>query len=232
MTVDQSHGRNNISVMYLAGLTIQNVAIINMQEKATSVTSNLISQLAHVEILSPRPEETVRFLIDVLGLMESGRDGQSVYLRGWGEHFRHSLQVTAGDGPGLGHIGWRAYGASGLKAAVDRIEAAGAGLGWVDEGFGHGSAYRYCGPGGHLQEIFWEVERYEPPAEMRSIYPSRPERFVPRGVAARNIDHVTVASGRIMDDVAWYRDTLGHRFMEYTVGDEDPDFIVFAMTTT
>lgn len=192
---------------------------------------SLVSQLAHVEILSPKPEQSAEFFSNVLGLEESGRSGQSVYFRGWGEHFHHSLQVTEARQPGLGHIGWRSFGEAELEVAVRRIEASGRGEGWRDPETGHGRAYRYRGLGGHLQEIFWEVERFTPPPAMASSFPSRPQRFAPRGVAARNIDHVTVASGGVMADVAWYRDTLGHRFMEYTVSEDDPDFTVFAMTT-
>ena len=32
----------------------------------------------------------------MLGLEESGRDGGSVFLRGWGEHFHHSLELIEG----------------------------------------------------------------------------------------------------------------------------------------
>ena len=66
---------------------------------------------------------------------------------------------------------------------------------------------------------------------MESPFPNRPQRFVPRGVAARQIDHVTVATADPGSDAAWYRDTLGHRFMEYTVIPDRPDWVVFAMTT-
>jgi catechol 2,3-dioxygenase len=55
------------------------------------MTEKLLSQLAHVEILSPRPQDSVDFFTRVLGLQESGRDGRSVYLRGWSEFFHHSL---------------------------------------------------------------------------------------------------------------------------------------------
>lgn len=192
---------------------------------------NLVSQLAHVEIVSPKPEATARFCADVLGLEESGRHGQSVYFRGWGEHFHHSLKVTEGVLPGLGHIAWRSFGEAELEDAVRRIEATGRGEGWTNGDVGHGRAYRYRGPGGHLHEIFWDVERFVPSPAMAPTFPSRPQRYAPRGVAARNIDHVTVASQGVQADVAWYRDTLGHRFMEYTVSEEDPDFTVFAMTT-
>jgi catechol 2,3-dioxygenase len=66
---------------------------------------------------------------------------------------------------------------------------------------------------------------------MRSPYPNRPQRYAPRGAAARCIDHVTIATADPEGDTTWHRDTLGHRFMEYTVIPERPDFMVFVMTT-
>ena len=41
-----------------------------------------VAHLAHVELLTPKFEESQRFFIDVMGMIESGRDGDSVYLRG------------------------------------------------------------------------------------------------------------------------------------------------------
>jgi len=79
--------------------------------------------------------------------------------------------------------------------------------------------------------VFWDVERYTPPPGMESPFPNRAQRYVPRGVAARQIDHVTVATADPGADAEWYRDTLGHRFMEYTVIPDRPDFPVFCMTT-
>ena len=64
------------------------------------MSERLLSQLAHVEVLTPVPEESHRFYRDVVGLEESGREGQSVYLRGWGERFFHSLQLTEAASPG------------------------------------------------------------------------------------------------------------------------------------
>jgi catechol 2,3-dioxygenase len=195
------------------------------------MAERLLSQLAHVEILTPAPDASLRFFTEVLGLEESGRSGDSVYLRGWGEFFHHTLQLTAAERPGLGHVGWRADGPEQLERAVAKLEASGAGEGWHDDAVGHGPAFRYRSPGGHLHELFWEVERYVPPPELASPFPNRPQRYVPRGVAARCLDHVTVATIDPETDARWFRDTLGHRFMEYTVIPERPDFVVFAMTT-
>src|SRR5262249_15200721 len=154
------------------------------------------------------------------------RAGDSVYLRGWGDFFHHSLQLTAGDVPALGHIAWRSEGPEQLEAAVVRIEASGRGEGWYEGSVGHGPAYRYRSPGGHLHEVFWEVERYKAPPELASPFPNRPQRYVPRGAAVRCIDHVTVSTADPEGDAYWLRDTLGHRFMEYTVIPDRPDFVV------
>src|SRR5690242_11132046 len=123
-----------------------------------------ISQLAHVEIITPKLEESAAFWKDLVGMEESGRQDGSIYLRCWGEYFYSSLVLTEGDQPALGHIGWRAAGSEELDAAVQAIEAAGGGEGWHEGSLGHGRAYRFRGPGGHRHELFWEVARYQPPA--------------------------------------------------------------------
>src|SRR5262245_48259180 len=192
----------------------------------------LLSQLAHVELITPKPDESLKFFTDVMGLIETARQGNSVYLRGWGSHLHHELVLSEGPAPALGHIGWRAAGPYELEVAVERLETGGAGVGWYTETPGHGPAFRFRNPGGHLQESFWETERFQPPAELAPNYPNRPQRYAPRGIAARTLDHVTVTSANIMDNFHWYRDTLGFRFMEWTVLDEHPDMPIFGMLTT
>jgi len=192
--------------------------------------NRLIAHLAHVEVLSPRIEDSLRFYADVLGLEESAREGGSIYMRGWGEWSFHSLQLTEADEPGVGRVGWRATSPAALETAVARLEEAGAGEGWVEGSRGHGPAYRYRGPGGHLHEIFWEIERYDAPEAERSPFPNRPQRFRPRGVAPRMIDHVTVMTADPKADAEWYARTLGSTFTEWTTmpDSEEP---VFATVT-
>lgn len=192
----------------------------------------LISQLAHVELLTPTPDQSLRFLTEVMGLDENGRDGQSVYLRCWGDFFHHSVQLTESKAPGIGYAAWRAEGPEQLARAVSALEATGLGEGWSEEHVGHGRAYRYRGPGGHLHEIFWDVDRYQPSPGMRSHFPARAQRHALRGVAPRQLDHVTVTTANPIGDAEWYRDNLGYRFTEYTVLDDGSDVVVFAMVTT
>jgi catechol 2,3-dioxygenase len=195
------------------------------------MSRRLIAHLAHLEILTPRPEESLRFYTDILGLEETTREGQSVYLRAWGEWSHHSLKLTAAAEPGLGHIGWRTWSAEDLDTAVSRVDARGAGTGWVENQVGHGPAYRFVSPGGQTHELFWENEMYEPPPGLESPFPDRPQRFRPRGISPRQIDHVTVMAKDPFGEAEWFRDVLGSTFTEYTMLDEATDLVVFAMST-
>ena len=179
--------------------------------------NGLLSQLAHLELESPRLDETVAFFTDVFGMHETERDGGRVYLRAWGDPFHHSLVVAEGEQAQLGHVGWRAAGTEQLEAAVSRLEELGYGEGWIEGDRGHGPAYRYRTPGGHLQEVFWQVERFKAQPELRSTFPVRVQKFSPVGVGVRQIDHVTVTTPAMNADIDFYRDVLGFRFMEYTV---------------
>ncbi len=195
------------------------------------MSRRLIAHLAHLEILTPKPQESLRFFTDVLGLEETTREGQSVYLRGWGEWSHHSLKLTEAEQPGLGHIGWRTWSAEDLERAVTRVDERGAGTGWIQDSVGHGPAYRFTSPAGQTHELFWENEMYVAPPEMQSPFPDRPQRFVPRGVAPRQIDHVTVMARDPVGEAEWFRDVLGSTFTEYTMLNEDTDLVVFAMST-
>jgi catechol 2,3-dioxygenase len=194
------------------------------------MTEVLLSQLAHVELISPMPEETAAWMINVLGLEETAREGQSIYLRGWAEWLHSSLIVTEGPQPAVEHIAWRTYGESDPETIARLLGDSEHALGWVDSSVGHGKAFRYRSPAGqHVHEVFWEAERYHAPVDKREQdFQNRPQRFPGRGAQARYIDHVTVASPGIQDDIAFYK-RLGQRHTAQI--DAGPGFTVFATMT-
>jgi catechol 2,3-dioxygenase len=107
-------------------------------EESHAVSEILLSQLAYAELISPKPDETVQWMVDVLGLEETTRDGKSVYLRGWAEWLHSSLIVTEGAEPALGAIGWRTYGPGDAEIVSERVEGQ-----WVPERTGRGPAFAY-----------------------------------------------------------------------------------------
>ncbi len=191
------------------------------------MTWHLISQLAHVELLTPRPQESLEFFRDVLGLEESGHQGQSVYLRCWGEHLHHSVKLTESPQPGLGHAAWRTKSAATLEEAVRTLEASGLGEGWTAGDLGHGPAYRFRSPDGHLAEVLWQVERAQIPEDMRSPYLNRPQKAGTRGAAVRRLNHVTLFTSDVRACRELYCDRLGFKYMEGILLD-GPEIELFA----
>ena len=53
-----------------------------------------VAHLGHLEILTSRPEESLRFFVEVMGMTESGRNGDSVYPHARDDFQQYCLQLT------------------------------------------------------------------------------------------------------------------------------------------
>ena len=173
-----------------------------------------LARIGHAELLTPKPEESLRFFVDVLGMEEEARDGQSVFLRGWGDYLRYSLKLTESPQAGLGHVALRAWSPEALERRVAAVEAAGRGLGWIDGDVGHGPAYRFTDPDGHVFELYYEAERYEAPEHLRPSWRNQPQRYVGRGAAVKRLDHVNVLAADVRANRMFAQDVLGYRLYE------------------
>lgn len=178
-----------------------------------------IAHLGHVELYTDKPEASLDFFVNILGLTECGREGNSVYLRAWDDYEFHSLKLTASNTTGVGHIGYRASSEQGLLRRVAAIEATGRGIGWTDGDLGHGRAYRFRDPDDHIFEIYFETRKYIPPPEERPALKNQAQRNHGRGCAVRRIDHLNL----LAQDVSAIRDfiplALGSRITEQIVLD-------------
>src|SRR5437773_7004663 len=126
-----------------------------------------VARIGHAELLTPKPEESLRFFVDVLGMEEEARQGQSVYLRGWGDYLRYSLKLTESPQGGLGHMALRTWGPEALERRAAAIGQTGLGRGWIDGDVGHGPAYQFEDPDGHHFELYYEAERYVAPEHLK-----------------------------------------------------------------
>ena len=177
-----------------------------------------MSEIAHLgpaELLTPKGEESERFFVDVLGMEVEGRDGRSAYLRGWGDYQRYSLKLTEADTSGLAVLGLRASSPEALERRVAAVTAAGLGGEWTDGSErGRGAGYRFRGPDGHVFELYYEVERYDPPEHLRPSLKNQPQRYTGRGAAVKRLDHVNVLSADVRADRVFATDVLGYRLHE------------------
>src|SRR6202046_2793993 len=176
---------------------------------ATRPPRHDIAHVGHVELLTPEPEASLQFFVDVLGLTENGREANSVYLRTWDDYEHHTVKLTASGTSGLRRVGLRASSQRALEARVRAIEAAGLGIGWKDGDPGIGPTYLFRDPDGHELELYWETQWYEPPAELKPSLKNQAHAFPCRGVSVRRLDHVNYLARDGPANGDFVRDGLG-----------------------
>jgi catechol 2,3-dioxygenase len=179
-----------------------------------------LAHLSHVELLTPRPDDSLRYFRELLGMEVSGESGDSLYLRGFGDYERASLKLTAAAQAGVGHLAYRTQSPEALARRVAALEAAGVDGGWLASDLGHGPAYSFLDPDGHRLELFYESERYEAPAELRPALKNQPQRYPGRGAAVRQLDHVNLLAVDPAENRRFLEANLGLRLTEQIVLDD------------
>src|SRR5262245_12787084 len=173
-----------------------------------------VAHLGHLELLTNKPEASLDFFVNVYGLTESGREGDSVYLRGWDDYEFHTLKLTASSTTGMAHVGYRTSSRAALQRRVAVIEAMGCGLGWSEGDRGHGRAYRFRSPDGHVFELYYDTLKYDPPEAERPALKNVAQRYHGRGVAVRRLDHFNLLATAVAPMRDFMVSALGSRVTE------------------
>lgn len=191
-----------------------------------------IAELSAFELFSPNVDETVWFFRDLLGMIETGRSGSSVYLRGWQDPYKHSLKVTERRTPGMGAAVWRASSAKALRRRVAAIEATGLGRGWVKPEGGTGEAYEFTTPDGSIMRLHWDVEYFRVPITDRSILLNRAQRRPLHGVPVRGLDHLNILSRNVAENRRFMCEQLGFKLSEQIIGHDGTELGAWVRTLT
>ncbi len=179
--------------------------------------SHDIAHLAHLELLTDKFEQSLDFFTRVYGLTVTEQDAQSAYLRAFDDYEHHSLKLTRSNSTGVAHIAYRAASEEALQRRVKAIEASGFKThGWIEAGIGHGRAYRFEDPFGHVFEIYYDTVKYEAPESEKPKLKNLAQRYHGRGCAPRRIDHLNLLAA----DVSEFR-----RFMETCLGSRVTEMI-------
>ena len=174
-----------------------------------------IAHLGHVEMLTDKFDKSLDFFTRVYGLKLSGQDRDSAYLRAWDDYEYHSLKLTRADRTGVAHIGYRAASPEALERRVEAIEASGYIChGWVEGDEGHGRAFQFEDPFGHVFEIYYDTRWYKAPGADAPALKNTASAFT--GVPPRRLDHLNL----LAEDVTEFR-----RFMETCLGSRVTEMI-------
>ena len=190
-----------------------------------------IAHLAHVELFTPKLEESTCFFTDLMGMSVSGTKNDSVYLRAYDDYEHHSLKLTAHKHAGMGHFAWRARSQQALERRVEAIKQSGFGIDWNEGDLGHGSAYTFQTPDGHPVEIYFETEKFKPNDSQKSALKNTASKFPGRGMNVRRIDHLNLLAKDVQAFLDFQLNVLGGRLTEMIQTDEGPKGIWFSVNS-
>ena len=193
-----------------------------------------IAHLGHVELLTPKLDASTRFFTDIMGMSITETKDDSVYLRAYDDYEHHSLKLTQYKHAGMGHFAWRAKSEDALKRRVAAIEKSGYGIGWSADNIGHGPAYLFHSPDGHITEIYFETVKYISGPNDTSALKNTISKFPGKGINVRRLDHLNLFS----NDIRAFRDfqlqNLGGLLTESIVDnltDMNPRAVWFAVNS-
>ena len=179
-----------------------------------------ILRLSHVEIRVPDLELATAYYTEVVGMYETAREPDRVFLKCWDEHQHHSLILTFAPTYGLNHMGWKVEHASDLDTYAEALEAAGVTVTRFadgDIGPGHGAAIRFSMPSGHEMELVHGME------QVGNLLPNtnpppRPMGLV--GFAPPRLDHIFLTCEDVSLNTRFLIDVLGFHLTEQIVGED------------
>jgi len=178
-----------------------------------------IAHIGHVELLTPKPQESLHFFKEILGMEVVKEQGQSVYLRAWGDYQLYSLILTESREAGLGHLAMRTFSPMALERRAQAIEKSGYGKGWTDGDYGQGKTYQFTDPDGHRMEIFYDMDKYVAPDHLKPALKNQPQKIAARGVSIRQLDHVNLLTSNVTADTEFMMNQVGLMLSEKFVLD-------------
>ena len=176
-----------------------------------------IARLAHAELFTPDLDGSLWFFKTLLGMRETAREGDSVYLRCYEDPYHHSLKLTGAQDAGLGKLGWRTTSREAFERRATALDKSGLGAGYTSGDIGVGKTYAFTSPDGHPMELVWDVEKYRAPAELRSKILTRPSRRPLQGLPPRRLDHVNLMASDVTEQKLLLEQTLGFETRELVV---------------
>ena len=176
-----------------------------------------LAHLGHMELLTPKPEESLKFFVKVLGMTPTASRGDSVYLRAYDDYEHHTLKLTASKTSGMGHMAFRARSPQALERRVAALKGSGYDIGWTDGDLGHGPAFLFQDPDGHKIEIYYETEWYKAQGELKPALKNQAMRYPARGMNVRRLDHLNCLAQDIKANRIFFEKYLGCRLTEQIV---------------
>lgn len=172
-----------------------------------------VLRLGHVDVTVTDLDLATAYYTEVMGMLVTDRDADSVYLKCWDEVDHHSLRLVYAPRVGMDLMSWKVEHEDDLSDLENKVTRYGFPVRRISKGEsrGQGESVRFETPSGHTMELVHDVERVG-----RAIPLVNPAPFptgIP-GIAPPRMDHVLVTAEEVGEATTFYTDVLGFRTTE------------------
>lgn len=190
-----------------------------------------VLRLSHVEIRVPDLELATAYYAEVVGLIETAREADRVFLKCWDEQQHHSVVLRYAATYGLDRMGFKLQDHADLDHYQERIEAAGIAVKRYvagELGAGSGETLQFVAPSGHTTELVWGMD-YVGNLLPLTNPPPEPQGLV--GIHPPRIDHIFLMCEDVDGATAFFSDVLDFRLTEQIVTDDGHQLCTFLERT-
>jgi len=190
-----------------------------------------VLRLGRVELKVLDLEKSVDYYTNIIGLEETGRVGDSVYLKAWDEFDHHSLILTKSKSAGLAHLAFKVESNEDLAYFEKRVEAFGCTTTRVSNRtrLGEGEAVRFILPTGHYCELYHEIDLLGTAVGTRNPHPWP---LGTKGIAPHRLDHCLLTGEDLTTVTRFFVEALNFRQSERVVVEENEELIGSFLFTT
>ncbi len=160
-----------------------------------------VKRISHVALKTRNIEQQTQFYTHMVGLGETERDNDQVYLRCNTNH--HSVVLIPSAETGLDHFALDVGSPAALEATANALSKAG--IPYETEGqteLGQGTSLRLRDPDNHVVELIGEMAQVAP-------------TYGPRAVQPRKLGHVTLLVDDCKRSAEFYGEVLGFRVSDW-----------------
>jgi catechol 2,3-dioxygenase len=190
-----------------------------------------ILRLSHLEIRVPDLELATAYYTEVVGLIETDREAERVFLKCWDEHQHHSVILRYAPTYGLEAIGFKL----GEREDIDRFASKLDEAGVVSKRFaagelgpGSGETLQFDAPSGHTVDLVHGMQQV---GNLLPLTNPPPEPLGLVGIHPPRIDHAFLMCEDVDGVTEFFRDVLGFRVTEQIMGDDGHRLVSFLERT-
>lgn len=190
-----------------------------------------IMRMGRIELKVLDLEKSVDYYTKVIGLEETGRMGDSVYLKAWDEFDHHSVILTKSTSAGVAHVAFKVESLDDLTYYEKQVERFGLTTTRISNHtrLAEGEAVHFILPTGQHCELYYEIEYLGTAVGITNPHPWPIEKI---GIAPHRLDHCLLVGEDLRTTTRFFVEALDFKQSERVTTIDGEDMIASFLYTS